>query len=249
MFKLRLSKERGDADHGWLRSKHTFSFANYYDSKQMGFGHLRVINEDRISGGSGFGTHPHRDMEIISYVISGALEHQDSMGNRTVIKPGEVQRMSAGTGITHSEFNHFSEQETHFLQIWILPGRNGTEPSYGQKSFSSALETSAFTHVMSPDGRDQTVSIGQDVDMYLGKGNQGSAMSKGELSYSVRPNRMIWIQQIEGELSLEEVVAKGNSQLAQLSAGDGIAVERAERLRLRPNREAHFLLLDMATPK
>src|SRR5689334_5810088 len=169
MIQIRKSDERGKADHGWLHSRHTFSFAEYHDPDFMGFGVLRVINEDQIEPGTGFGTHGHQDMEIVSYVIEGALEHQDSMGNKTIIKPGEIQRMSAGTGVRHSEYNHSQEMQTHFLQIWIFPDKRGYAPSYGQMNFESKLATANFALLVSQQGRDGSITINQDADIYLGR--------------------------------------------------------------------------------
>ncbi len=167
-MELRRADSRGYADHGWLKSFHSFSFAEYYDPAHMGFGPLRVINEDRVAAGMGFGTHGHRDMEIISYVLEGALAHQDSMGNGSTIRPGDVQRMSAGTGVTHSEFNHSKDAVTHFLQIWIQPGVTGIKPSYEEKQFDAASKRGQLRLVASPDGRDGSVTIHQDAFMYAG---------------------------------------------------------------------------------
>ena len=168
MDELRLARERGHANHGWLDSYHTFSFADYYDPKQMGWSALRVINEDRVQAGKGFGTHGHRDMEIISYVLDGALGHKDSMGNGSTIRPGDVQRLSAGTGMMHSEFNHEQEGATHFLQIWIEPDVRGGAPSYEQKHFTDGEKRGRLRIIASPDGRDGSVSIRQDALLFAG---------------------------------------------------------------------------------
>jgi len=230
LITLRKSQDRGHAEHGWLQSKHTFSFARYYDPQHMGFRALRVINEDHIAGGGGFGTHPHRDMEIITYVIQGALEHKDSMGNTTVIYPGEVQRMSAGTGITHSEFNHESNRETHLLQIWILPQENGIQPSYGQKSFAKEIQEQEKVLVVSKDGREGSISIFQDVDIYLSRAPKGA-----RAEYPLRPGRAFWLQVVQGSL-----IAGG----VELSPGDGLAVEAESSLRIE-SRECEYLLFDL----
>ncbi|MBX9769174.1 MAG: pirin family protein, partial [Bdellovibrionales bacterium] len=205
--------------------------ADYYDPKNMGFSVLRVINEDRIGGGTGFGTHGHRDMEIISYVIEGALEHQDSMGNKTVIKPGEIQRMSAGTGVRHSEQNHFKDKLTHFLQIWILPDKEGYPPSYEQIDFESKFACSDFALIASPKGRDGSISLHQDVDIYLGK-----SKSAAEVIHKSFPHRSIWIQVIKGEIEFS-----GES----LSSGDGAAVSDVNALDIKLLNGAEFLLFDM----
>ncbi len=183
----RLGKDRGHANHGWLKSAHSFSFADYHDAQHVQFGPLRVINEDRIAGGTGFGKHGHRDMEIVSYVLDGALAHEDSMGNRASIVPGEVQRMSAGTGVTHSEFNHRQDGETHFLQIWLLPNRAGIPPGYEQKMFGAEEKRGRLRRVMSPDGSEGSVRVQQDATLYAGlfDGDESAHLSlaAGRLGY------------------------------------------------------------------
>jgi redox-sensitive bicupin YhaK (pirin superfamily) len=231
MIKVRRSNERGLANHGWLNSNHTFSFADYYDEKFMGFGPLRVINEDRIEGGTGFGTHSHKDMEIISYVIEGALEHKDSMGNETIIKPGEVQRLSAGSGIRHSEQNHLKDKTTHFLQIWITPEKTGIDPSYGQKSFENQFGCSDLVMVASQNGKNETVSLNQDVDMYVCK-----SQDYGEKHFKTYSHRHIWIQVIKGEVQVE-----GET----LSDGDGAGIEGLEMLNIKWKEGTEFILFDL----
>lgn len=231
MVVIRKSLDRGIAEHGWLHSRHTFSFADYYDAKHMGFGVLRVINEDKIDGGAGFGTHGHRDMEIISYVVEGALEHQDSIGNKTTIKPGEVQRMSAGTGIQHSEYNHLKDRQTHFLQVWILPDRNGITPSYEQRSFESDFQKGELTLVVSRDGRDGSISIHQDINLYVLKSQRSGSYSLKNLQ-----NRRGWVQ-----------VMKGNLNLANhtLEAGDGAAVTDESMIHLSWDADSEFMVFDL----
>lgn len=231
MIQVRRSNERGDANHGWLKSKHTFSFADYYDPNHMGFGALRVINEDRIDGGTGFGTHGHRDMEIISYVIDGALEHKDSMGTDTVIKPGEVQRMSAGTGIRHSEQNHLKDKTTHFLQIWIMPEKNGIAPGYDQKSFTNDFSCSDLILVGSKNGRNGSVSINQDVDMYAAK-----AQDAGEKTIKTFIHRNLWVQVIKGDVTVDTT---------ELKTGDGAGVTGVESLNLKWTKGSEFILFDL----
>ena len=176
MLNVRRARDRGHANHGWLDSHHTFSFANYYDPKHMGFRGLRVINEDRVAPARGFGTHPHRDMEIISYVLGGGLEHRDSMGTGSVIRPGEVQRMSAGTGVFHSEYNASKTEPVHFMQIWILPERGGIEPSYEQRAFSEAERRNTLRLVVDPEGRDQALKINADARLYAGLVDAGASV-------------------------------------------------------------------------
>jgi redox-sensitive bicupin YhaK (pirin superfamily) len=232
MITLRKASERGHADHGWLDTHHTFSFAGYFDPEHMGFRSLRVINEDRVAPGEGFGTHPHRDMEIITYVLEGALQHRDSMGTGAVIRPGEVQRMSAGTGVTHSEFNASSKDPVHLLQIWIMPGKKGLAPSYEQRKFDDADRRGRLRLVASPDGRDGSVKVHQDARLYA------SLLSTGqEASYDNAPERHAWLQVARGNLTV-------NGQ--ELGAGDGLAVSGAERLAIKARSDAEILLFDLA---
>ncbi|WP_096671629.1 pirin family protein [Polaromonas sp. AET17H-212] len=232
MMTPRLSSERGYADHGWLKSFHSFSFAGYYDPAHMGFGNLRVINEDRIAAGKGFGTHGHRDMEIISYVLSGELAHKDSMGNVKGIPPGDVQRMSAGTGVQHSEFNHAEGQTTHFLQIWIEPNVTGIPPSYEQKSFPDSDKRGALRLVASPDGAQGSVTIHADARVYAGlfDGNETADMA-------LNPQRRTYVHLVRGEL-------RANGQ--PLKAGDALMLEAESRLLLADGKEAEVLVFDLA---
>jgi redox-sensitive bicupin YhaK (pirin superfamily) len=229
MITIRRAEERGHADHGWLDTYHTFSFADYYDPAHMGFRALRVINEDRVAANRGFGTHGHRDMEIISYVLDGALAHRDSMGTDGVIRPGDVQRMSAGTGVMHSEMNGSESQRTHFLQIWILPERNGIKPSYEQKNFSDEQRRGQLRLVASPDARDGSVKIHQDVALY-------TTLLDGEsVSHDFQPGRYGWVQVARGE-------AEVNGQT--LKAGDGAAISEEERVTIS-GKGAEVLLFDL----
>jgi hypothetical protein len=230
MISIRRADERGHFDHGWLNTYHTFSFADYHDRDHMGFRSLRVINEDRVAPGQGFGAHRHRDMEIVSYVLDGALAHQDSMGNSGVIRPGDVQRMSAGTGVQHSEFNASKTDPVHFLQIWILPERNGTAPSYEQKTFSRDIARGRLRLVGSPDGRDGSVTIGQDVEIY------SSALKPGEeVRHLLSPGRHAWLQVARGEVELNG---------KPLRAGDGAAVTDESELRIA-GKGSEILLFDL----
>lgn len=232
MMEIRKSEDRGHANHGWLDSHHTFSFAEYYDPKQMGVSVLRVINEDRIQGGMGFGTHGHQDMEIISYVVEGALEHKDSMGSSEVLKPGEVQRMSAGTGVKHSEFNHLKDMTTHFLQIWIIPDVKGLEPSYEQKRFfSNEFTCHDLILVASKSGRNGSLLVHQDVDMWAAK-----AQEDGEKNLKTYTHRHIWVQAIKGDLSVMGT---------QLNPGDGAHLTDVENVKLEWKRGAEFLVFDL----
>lgn len=232
MITVRSSKDRGYADHGWLKSFHTFSFAEYYDPNHIGFRTLRVINEDRIEGGTGFGAHPHRDMEIISYVIDGALEHEDSTGNKATIRPGEVQRMSAGTGVVHSEHNALEDKETHFFQIWIRPATVGGHPGYAQKSFSDQLDSGQLVLVVSGDGRDGSLPIKQDADLYIARLKKG-----GGAEFSLGSGRGAWVQMVSGEMLINDT---------ELTTGDGAAVEKLDRLLFQAQADCEFLLFDLA---
>ena len=231
MITLRKSDERGFADHGWLKSFHSFSFADYVDPKHMGFGNLRVINEDRVAAGEGFGTHGHRDMEIISYVLEGELAHRDSMGNVVGIPPGDVQRMSAGRGVTHSEFNHAKDRTTHFLQIWILPATTGITPGYEQKSFPVEDKRGRLRLVASPDGAEGSVSINADARMHAGlfDGAEKAALA-------LDAGRKYYVHLVRGEL-------KVNGQL--LRTGDAAKLEQESRLELTDGREAEVLVFDL----
>ncbi|MEM7451706.1 MAG: pirin family protein [Pseudomonadota bacterium] len=231
MLAIRPAEERGVANFGWLDSRHTFSFGHYHDPRFMGFGPLRVINEDRVKPSQGFGTHGHSDMEIISYVLDGALEHKDSLGTGSIIRPGDVQRMTAGTGVRHSEFNASDEDPVHFLQIWILPEKNGLEPSYEQKAFTAEDKRGQLRLVGSRDGRDRTVTIHQDVDLYA------SLLADGEsVSHSFAEGRYGWLQVARGSVRLD-----GNV----LSAGDGVALKDASSITIDGVDDAEILLFDM----
>ncbi len=232
MIQIRKANERGKVNMGWLDSKHTFSFGHYFDPEYMGFGNLRVINEDRVQPGKGFGTHSHEDMEIISYVIDGGLEHKDSMGNGSVIRPGDVQRMTAGTGVQHSEFNHSGEDLVHFLQIWILPEEKGLEPGYEEKHYPNEDKQNRLRLVGSRDARDGSVKIHQDVDLYA------SVLSEGtELTHVFAEGRHGWLQVVRGSLELEGTM---------LEAGDGAAISAADSVTLKATDDVEILLFDMA---
>jgi quercetin 2,3-dioxygenase len=228
-MKLRKSGSRGHANHGWLDSYHTFSFASYHDPQFMGFRALRVINEDSVQPSMGFGTHSHKDMEIITYVLNGALEHKDSMGNSSIIYAGDVQRLSAGTGITHSEFNHSETDLVHFLQIWILPDLLNISPSYDQKAFTHDQKLDQLRLIVSPDGKENSIAVQQDVNIYA------AVISQAEIIYTIPSNRHGWLQVAQGEASV-------NGQ--SLAAGDAIACETAETLTVTGNAE--ILIFDLA---
>ena len=232
MIAVRRAHERGTAHFDWLDSRHTFSFGNYYDPKHMGFGVLRVINEDRVQPGQGFGTHGHRDMEIISYVLDGALEHRDSLGNGSIVRPGDVQRMSAGTGVRHSEFNPSGDDEVHFLQIWILPERDGLAPSYEQKTFAVDRLGGTLRLIAARDGRDGAVTIHQDVDLYVARPAAGEGVS-----HTLAAGRKGWVQVARGRVDVNGV---------ELGAGDGIALTDESAIELRALDGAEVLVFDMA---
>ena len=231
MITVRPRDERGIANFGWLDSRHTFSFGHYYDPQHMGFASLRVINEDKVIPAQGFGTHGHQDMEIVSYVLSGELEHRDSMGNGSVIRPGDVQRMSAGTGVRHSEFNASDTNPVHFLQIWIMPEQRSLQPSYEEKNFSQTKGN--LTLVGSRDGRENSVTIHQDVNLYL-----GSLDKSDRFTYQINDNRTVWLQVTKGEVKL-------NDRLLQ--AGDGAAIIDRTELAIAGNSlDSEILLFDLA---
>jgi len=230
MLKIRKSQERGQANHGWLKSFHTFSFADYFDRKHMHFGDLRVINEDFISAEKGFGKHPHQDMEIITYVISGALQHQDSMGNSSVILPNEIQTMSAGTGVFHSEFNN-SKEETHLLQIWIMPDKKQIKPSYGQKSFAKNFLKSDFVLAVSGSEKDGSIAINQDVEIFIAK-----FVAEKKKDFKIENNRKIWIQVVSGKLSINNFI---------LNNGDAAAIENEKSITIIAKENSEFLLFNL----
>ncbi len=233
MLTLRRAEERGRANLGWLDSRHSFSFGHYYDPEHMGFGPLRVINDDRVAPGGGFPTHPHGDMEIISYVLEGALAHKDSLGTGSVIRPGDVQRMSAGSGIRHSEFNASKTEPVHFLQIWILPERKGLEPGYEQKTFATGEKRNKLRLVGSRDGREGSVTIHQDVDLYATLLDDGASVT-----HALEPGRSAWVQVAQGTATLN-----GD----QLYPGDGVAVGEPGALALvGTSQDAEILVFDMA---
>jgi hypothetical protein len=233
MILVRKAEERGHADWGWLNTYHMFSFADYYDPRFMGFRHLRVINEDRVTPGAGFPTHPHRDMEIISYVLEGGLEHKDSMGNGSVIRPNEIQRMSAGSGITHSEYNHSKSEGVHFLQIWLMPEKKGIKPSYEQKTILDEEKRGKLRLIASPDGRDGSVTINQNVSLYVTILDEGQTVTQ-----PIASNRHAWVQVARGTVLL-------NDQL--LKAGDGAAISEEESLTLTGQEQAaEVLVFDLA---
>lgn len=235
MFQVVPGDSRGQADHGWLKAKHTFSFADYYNPEMMGFGPLRVINEDRIEPSKGFGTHPHRDMEIVTYIIEGALEHKDSMGNGSIIQAGDVQRMTAGTGVFHSEFNSSADESVHLLQIWLLPRENSLQPGYEQLHFGRDTKLNQWRLVASHDGRDNSMHIHQDVDLYA------TVLEAGEeLSRELAARHSAYLQIVSGS-----VTANGE----KLEAGDGAAIQDVDSISVQATSDAEFILFDMGMPQ
>lgn len=232
MIRVRQSNERGHFDHGWLNTFHTFSFAGYRDPAQMGFRSLRVINEDRVIGGEGFGTHAHQDMEIISYVLAGGLAHKDSLGHEAVLRPGEVQRITAGTGIHHSEFNASETEPVHFFQVWIMPKQAGLTPGYDQKAFPSEQLRDRLHLVVSQDGRDGSITIHQDADLYLGQMSAGIV-----LTHQIASGRHVWVQVASGQVEV-------NGQALQV--GDGAAISDESTVTFNATTDAEVLMFDLA---
>jgi quercetin 2,3-dioxygenase len=232
MFQIRRSTDRGHFDHGWLNTYHTFSFGRYYDPKNMGFRTLRVMNEDFVQPGQGFGTHPHEDMEIVTYVLEGALEHKDSMGNGEVLRPGEFQRMSAGTGITHSEFNPSNSEPVHLYQIWLLPDRKGLEPSYEQKRFAEDERRNRLRLVASRNGADGSLLIHQDARVYL-----STILSGERVQHPLGDGRHAWLQVLRGAVSVDGT---------RLDTSDGVAVSDEKQLTIEADGDAEIMLFDLA---
>ncbi len=230
-MQIRRATDRGLADFGWLKSRHSFSFGNYFDRNYMGFGPLRVINEDRVVPGAGFGTHSHRDMEIISWVLDGALQHKDSLGTGAIIRPGELQRMTAGTGVTHSEYNVSQTEPVHFLQIWIIPERERLQPGYEQHAFQTTELRDRWCLVASGEPREGAVKVHQDVDLYVAR--PGASTS---LEYEAEPDRLLWLQLARGSIDIDGLT---------LNAGDGVAWTDSRRVRVKAREDAEILLFDM----
>lgn len=231
MITLRAAKERGHTQLDWLDSWHSFSFDQYYDPKHMGFRTLRVINDDRVAPGEGFGMHPHRDMEILTWVLEGALEHSDSMGNGSIIRPGELQKMSAGRGIAHSEYNQSPSEPVHLLQIWILPNKKGVVPSYEQKSFAKEVE-GKLRLVASPDGREDSIVLLQDAELYIARLKAGQ-----KVNHELIPGRYAWVQVARGNVTLNGI---------EMKAGAGAAVSEEKKLEIAANEDSEILLFDLA---
>lgn len=231
MVQLRRANERGHAKHDWLDTYHTFSFADYHDPKYMGYSALRVINEDVIEAGAGFPTHSHLDMEILTFVIEGALEHKDSMGNTSIIKPGEVQYMSAGTGVSHSEFNHFKDKQTKLLQMWVMPDKSGYAPTYDQKSFADSFGCYDLVLVASGSGKSNSIKVRQDIDMFVGHANQDT-----EVRHLTQTTRKAWLQMVAGEIEVN-----GN----KMGAGDGAAISEVQAIDISAKKGAEFILFNL----
>lgn len=232
---LRRSNERGATELGWLHSQHSFSFGDYYDPAHMGFGVLRVINDDRVEPGQGFGTHGHQDMEIISYVVAGELAHKDSLGNGSSIRPGDVQRMSAGTGVTHSEFNGSGDSPVHFLQIWLFPNEQGLSPGYGQKHFPEEQRRNRLVRIVSGQGREEAIGINQDVELFSSLLDAGQTVTYAPAS-TPASDRSLWIQVASGTIDVNG---------KRLQAGDGLGITETEPLTIRGGENANFLLFDL----
>ena len=232
MIQIRKSDERGHANHGWLDTHFSFSFADYYDPKHVHFRTLRVMNDDRVTGGGGFAMHPHRDMEIVTYVLEGALEHRDSMGNGSVIKPGDIQYMSAGTGVMHSEFNASKTEPVHLYQIWMFPEKQGLKPTYGQKNFSEQEKRGKLRLLVSPDGREGSVKIRQDNDLYA------TVLARGEtVKHELKPERHAYVQVARGSVTVNGT---------KLDQGDGAAISNEKTVELTGEKDAEVLLFDLA---
>jgi len=232
MYDIIRSGDRGGADHGWLQAKHTFSFADYHNPERVYFGKLRVVNEDRIAPAQGFDTHPHRDMEIVTYIINGAIEHKDSMGNGTVIRAGEVQRMTAGTGVLHSEFNHSADEDLHLLQIWIFPEAKNLEPGYEQTLFSRDQKLNQLKLIGSRDGRDGSITIHQDVDLYASVLEEGHRVELDDVS-----GRRVFVQVISGSVDVNG---------SELAAGDGVQIREESAINIAAHDEAELLLFNLS---
>jgi redox-sensitive bicupin YhaK (pirin superfamily) len=231
MLTIRKSDDRGHFNHGWLNTYHTFSFSRYYDPQHMGFRALRVINEDFVAPGKGFGSHPHDNMEILTYIVQGALEHKDSLGTGSVIKPGDIQRMTAGTGITHSEFNPSKSEPVHLLQIWLEPAQEGHKPSYDQKHFSEADRKDRLRLIASPDAADGSIKVTEDIRLYA------SLLSEGKkVSLDLKPGRHAWVQVVQGPIRVNDLT---------LESGDGAAVSDESRLEIAAGADSEFIVFDL----
>lgn len=232
MIKIRQAQDRGHANYGWLNSSHTFSFANYYNPEYMGFRSLLVINEDKVSPGAGFGTHGHRDMEIITYVLEGSLEHKDSIGNGSIIRPGEIQKMSAGKGILHSEYNASKSDPVHFLQIWIVPNQKGIDPSYEQQKIDLTQATSQLKLIAAPPEKKADITLTQDAEIYV------SILKTGEkVDYQIKPGRHVWLQVVKGAINLNDL---------NLETSDGAAISDLSKITISATEDAEIILFDLS---